>query len=211
MLSLYTTACQKVIRVGLSFKLLFLILISSGLLFYGCSDSNGEIRLLDKDLKTLTNTQKNDLSKKQSSDVKLEISKLEAENKLAIAKVQADNLYEIEKIKSNTTKEVALADAKVRSEDTRVIVYIASITGILLFVLIVLIYLNSKKNREIKLKLHEAELKQQKEIAEQEMEEKRLQMMINLITEDKLPKQMQEELVTLMGKKSNLVIESKNS
>ncbi|MCW8839125.1 MAG: hypothetical protein OQJ77_01600 [Thiovulaceae bacterium] len=196
--------------MALNFKFLLLSLLV--ILFFGCSDSNDKkIQLLDKNYASAQNSQIKNKVQKLEDDIKIEISKIQAQNKLEIAKVEAENKIEIEKVKSSTSKDIALADAKVKTEDTKVIIYIAVIAGILLFTLIVIFYLNNKKNRDMKLKLHEAELKQQKEIAEREMEEKRLQMMINLVTEDKLPKEMQEELVSLMGKKSNLIIESKIS
>lgn len=211
MLKLFTIACQKVIQVALSFKLLFLFSIVFGFIFFGCSDTNKKIQLLDENYQTSTKKETKENIQQQSNDTKIEISKIEAQNKLEIAKVEANNLMEIQKVKSATTKEIALADAKIKSEDTKVTIYIATIVGFLIFVLIVIIYLNSKKNREMNLKLHQAKLKQEKEIADRDLEEKRLQMMIDLVTNDKLPKEMQEELVSLMGKKSNLIIDSKIS
>ncbi|QFR49285.1 hypothetical protein FJR48_05910 [Sulfurimonas lithotrophica] len=194
----------------MSFK--FFLFCFMGVLLIGCSDSNNEkIQLLDKKYASAQNSQIKNKIQKQQDDVKVQISKIQAQNKLDIAKVEAQNKIEIEKVKSSTSKDIALIDAKTKTEDTRVLIYIAVIAGILLFILMIIFYLNNKKNRDIKLKLHQAELKQQKEIAEREMEEKRLQMLVNLVSEDKLPKEMQEELVSLMGKKSNLIIESKIS
>ena len=190
--------------MALNFKLLLLF----ALLFIGCDNIKKVNNHNDKNsTKALTKAE----IQKQESATKLEISKLEAQNKLDIAKVQAQNLLEVEKVKASTTKDIALADARAKSEDTKVIIYIAVIVGFLLFVLILFIYQNSKKNREVKLKLHEAELKQQKELADRELEEKRLQTMVSLVTHDKLSKEMQKELISLMGKKSNLIIESKDS
>lgn len=207
MSNLFTTVCQKVILVALNFKFLYLI---GFVLFISACDSSKKVDSSDIDVLTQKIDLKDDLQKR-NNDTKIEISKIEAQNKLEIAQVQAVNQIEIQKVKSETTKDIALADVKAKSEDTKVIIYISSVVGILLLVLIVLIYKNSKKNRDIKLKLHEAELKQQKDIAEREIEEKRLQMMVDLVTNDKLPKEMQEELVSLMGKKSNLIIDSKIS
>ena len=197
--------------MALNFKFIFFVLSFFVFLFFGCSDSDKRIQLLDENYQQTIKSKNNNEAQKQNNDTKVEISKIEAGNKLEIAKLQANNLFEIQKVKSLTTKEIALADAKIKSEDSRVIIYISSVIGFLLFVLIIIIYLSSKKKAELKLKLQAAELKQQKEIADREMEEKRLEMMINLASEEKLPKEMQEQLVSLMGKKSNLVIESKNS
>lgn len=189
--------------MALNFKFLLLF----ALLFAGCNNTKKESNTTNNETQVSKKTE----IQKQESTTELEISKLEAQNKLDIAKVQAQNLLEVEKVKASTTKDIALADVRSKSEDTKLMIYIAVIVGLLLLVLIWLIYLGGKKRTDAKLKIHEAELKQKKEIAERELEEKRLENLVSLVTHDKLSKEMQKELLSLIDKKSNLVIESKDS
>jgi len=197
--------------VALSFKIFFLISTVLSIVFFGCYDSDQQIQLLDKKYQNTTKIDSKTKPISDPSDLKIQVSNIEAKNKLDIAKIQAQSSLDIEKLKSSTTKELATREVDLKLKDTQLFIYLSIIVGIIVLIAIVLLYQNAKRNRELKLKLQEIELKEKKEIADREMEEKRLQMMINLVSKNKLPKHMQEELVSLMGKKSNLVIESKDS
>lgn len=199
------------IQVALSFKIFFLISTVLSIVFFGCYDSDQQIQLLDKKYQNTTKIDSKTKPISDPSDLKIQVSNIEAKNKLDIAKIQAQSSLDIEKLKSSTTKELATREVDLKLKDTQLFIYLSIIVGIIVLIAIVLLYQNAKRNRELKLKLQEIELKEKKEIADREMEEKRLQMMINLVSKNKLPKHMQEELVSLMGKKSNLVIESKDS
>ena len=197
--------------MALSFKIFFLISTVLSIVFFGCYDSDQQIQLLDKKYQNTTKIDSKTKPISDPSDLKIQVSNIEAKNKLDIAKIQAQSSLDIEKLKSSTTKELATREVDLKLKDTQLFIYLSIIVGIIVLIAIVLLYQNAKRNRELKLKLQEIELKEKKEIADREMEEKRLQMMINLVSKNKLPKHMQEELVSLMGKKSNLVIESKDS
>jgi len=137
---------------------------------------------------------------------KLELQKLNAKTKIEIAKIESTNKLAIAKIDSDTKKEVASTDAKTTIEKSKIesltkkedIAYKLYITLAIIFVALialVLLYLNNKRNRELKNKLHKEQLEHELRVREREHEERRLQKMLELVADGKLAPHLQEQVV----------------
>jgi len=170
--------------------------------FSGCQD----IKQSESQVKVFGN---NNLFKNSTKEAeiknRLEIKKLETQAKVEIAKIQSNSQLEIAKINSKTSKDIANTDADVKIKTTKldvealktkskITLYIAIAFAVVLIIAIIVFYLNSKKNRELKEKLHLKEM----EHKQRELEEKRLHKMLDLIADGKISKDVEKEVLLTM-------------
>jgi preprotein translocase subunit SecG len=140
---------------------------------------------------------------KIEADAKIEIAKIETEGKLKIAKIHAKTEQEKSKSDSLTKITTSKLDAKTKKESMHYMVYIAVAMLFFLTIAIVLLYLNSKKNRELQSKLHEEKLRHEQALHEKELEEKRLHKILDLAAAGKLPSSIEEEVILSISAPKN--------
>ncbi len=205
-------------------RLLYSVLIVSLFLFLtacGESDTHKSISLLGKDStkvnpnslaylsadKSLERKNKIELSKIEAN-AKVKIAKIESENQLSIAKVQAKTQQEIAKSDSLTKITTSKVQASTHKESMQYTVYIVIAVILFLIIALVLLYLNSKKNRELKRQLHEEKLRHEQILKAKEYEEKRLHKILDLAAAGKLPATIEEEVILSISTPKNNLIES---
>jgi len=154
------------------------------------------------------------MSEAQERKNRLEISKIEADAKIKIAQIESQQKLQVAKIDAQTKKEIAKTnsltqlqsselDAKTKKESMRYMVYIALIIVLFLIVVAILLYLNSKKNRELQKKIHEEKLRHEQALKEKELEEQRLHKILDLAANGKLPSSIQEEVILSISSPKN--------
>ncbi|MEA1891537.1 MAG: hypothetical protein U9N33_02355 [Campylobacterota bacterium] len=146
---------------------------------------------------------------KIDADAKIEIAKITSGNELLIAKVNADAQKEVAITDSTTKIQTSKLDVLVKKDDIQNDFYITIAIIAFLLVAILLFYLNSKKNRDIKLKIQQEQLKHEQHLKEREHDEKRLHKMLDLVGKGKLPPEMEVEIITSLTEQKRTLLESK--
>ena len=206
-------------------KLKFIFAAALLLFFVGCGESSKKekISLLHSDT---TKVNPNSLAYRSMSEAqerknRLEISKIEADAKIKIAQIESQQKLQVAKIDAQTKKEIAQTnslaqlqssklDATTKKESMRYTLYIVLIVILFLIIAAILLYLNSKKNRELQRKLHEEKLRHEQALQEKELEERRLHKILELAAHGKLPDSIQEEvLLSISAPKKGNILESK--
>lgn len=201
--------------LALAILALFLIL--------GCQNSSNEKVKLMGDKKNSSKPYIYDKSLENEKDRQnsIELSNINAKTKIEIAKIQAENQVLIAQLQAKTSKEVADTDAKtkittaqidstVKAEGIKSTTYIAIAIIAVIIIALILFYLSSKKNRELKAKLHKEEMDKDILIHERELTEKRLHKMLELVGEGKLSTEMEQEVIkSLTMTPTNKIIEHK--
>jgi len=137
---------------------------------------------------------------------KLEVSKIEANAKIEIEKIKSKNQLNIAKIDAETKKTIAQTDYKAKihtseidartyKENMRYVVYIVIAVVVLIMIAFILMYLNSRKNRELQKHLHEEKLKHEQFLKEKELEEQRVHKLLELIASGKVAKNVEKEVI----------------
>ena len=140
---------------------------------------------------------------------KIEVAKVESKKAVAIAKIDSGTKKDITKQTSKTTLEISKMDTKTKEKQSMISLYIA--IGII-FVLIIGIYLwykHKKKSLEVKAKLEENRLKHEMMIKEKELQEQRIQKVLDLAISGQLPQELQKDFISALTHKENHLIESK--
>ena len=155
--------------------------------------------------------QKDRLSKielsKIDSDTKIKIAEINSGNQLLIAKVNADAQTDIAQTDSTTKIKTSQIDATTKKDDIQSSFNIVIIISLLFAFALLLFYLNSRKNRELKRKLQEDKLQHEKLLKEREYDEQRLHKMLDLVKDGKLSQEMEDEIIASLTKpKTNLLI-----
>ena len=156
--------------------------------------------------------------KQKERETRLELSKIKANTQIEIEKIRSENQLKIAQVQANTTKDVAHTnykakvetskiDALTKKEDTMVIIYITIAVTIILIFGMALLYFNNKKERELKNKLLQDQLRHEEMLREKERQEQRLLKLIELAGDKKLSPKMEEAIILSLGV-SNDVIEA---
>lgn len=140
------------------------------------------------------------------ADTKIKIAKIQNEGQLNIAKVNAKTEQEVIKAKSATKITTSKLDASTKKETMQYSVYIALAVILFLIVALFVLFLNSKKNRELQKELQEEKLRHDKALHEKELEEKRLHKVLDLIADGKIPSSIEEEVLLAISKPKNQLI-----
>ncbi|MEA3227469.1 MAG: hypothetical protein U9P38_00190 [Campylobacterota bacterium] len=144
---------------------------------------------------------------KINSDTQIEIAKIESENRLKIAEIDADAKKDVAHKKSVTeikTSEIDALTSKATMQNrfyiTLAIIFSVTIAFILLFI-------NNKKNRDLKNKLYQDQLRHEEMLKEREYEERRLIKMLDLVSDGKLSPIMEEEIILSLTQPKHKQIE----
>jgi large-conductance mechanosensitive channel len=198
--------------------LLVLFLFLSGC---GESDTHKKVSLLGQDTtkvnpnslaylsadKTLERKNRLELSKIEAN-AKVEIAKIKSENELDIAKVNAQTQQAIAKSDSLTKITTSQVEASTHKESMQYTVYIVIAVIFFLLIALVLLYQNSKRNRELKKELQEEKLRHEQILKEKEHEERRLHKILDLAAEGKLPATIEEEVILSISTPRSKLIDS---
>ena len=208
-------------------KKYLLFLLVSGLFFIGCSSdeqSKRKITVMDADkVKASVNPNAVALRAQQQNQAhkdKVELSKIEANTKIELEKIRSTNELSIAKINAEAKKEMVRQESKakietsqmevaVKKESVRYGVYVAIAVILLLMLGLYLLYLNAKKNRELKKQLHEEKLKHEQFLKEKELEEQRLHKLMELAADGKLPQNIESEVILTISNPKKTIEHSK--
>ena len=201
--------------------LVSLWIVSVFLFFSGCgegsSSQHNRIHLLNPPKTTnITGVNPNSIAHK-SADKALErqnqikLSKIEAEAKVEIEKIRSENQLKIAKINAEAQKNIAQTDMKAKVQTSQIdanthketiqyTVYIVIVIVLLVLAVLVLLYLNGKKNRELKKQLHDEQLRHEQFLKEKELEEQRVHKLLELISSGKVAKNVEKEVILSIAK-----------
>jgi len=201
--------------------LVSLWIVSVFLFFSGCgegtSSQNARVHLLNPPKTTnVTGVNPNSLAHR-SADKALErqnqikLSKIEAEAKVEIERIKSENQLKIAKINAEAQKRVAETDLKSKVQTSQIdanthketiqyTVYIVIVIVLLVLAVFILLYLNAKKNRELKKQLHDEQLRHEQFLKEKELEEQRVHKLLELIASGKVAKNVEKEVILSIAK-----------
>jgi preprotein translocase subunit SecG len=203
-------------------KRLVLVFFVVMLVFVGCSSEKEakKVRLLgDEQVKPVVHPNgvlKQAEQKAQEHKNRVELSKIEANTKIELEKIRSQNELSIAQLNAQTQKEIVKEESKakietsqlevaVKKESVKYGVYVAIGVIILFMLALYLLYLNAKKNRELKKQLHEEKLKHEQFLKEKELEEQRLHKLIELAADGKLPKNIESEVILSLSCSKNII------
>ncbi len=146
---------------------------------------------------------------KIDSNTKIEIAKIKSSNELLIAKVNAKAKTEVAKTDAVAKVQTTQIDALTKKDDIQNQLYITISIIIVAFFALVLLFLNNKKNRELKSKLHQEQLMHEQRLKDREHDERRLHKILELVEKGKLPSDMERDILASLAKPSSTLIESK--
>lgn len=137
---------------------------------------------------------------------KIEMAQIVANSKLEVAKIESVKAVEIAKINSQTQKDVtkqtvssnlemSKIDSKTKDKESMITLYIAIGFLFSLTIGFILWYSHKKKTLEIKAKLEEKRLQYELTIREKELQETRIQKVLELAISGQLPPEMQKDFI----------------
>jgi large-conductance mechanosensitive channel len=190
------------------------------LFFSGCQENRSQhnrIHLLNPPQTTQkTGVNPNSLAYKSADQAlerenRLKLSKIEAQARVEIEKIKSQNKLNIAKINAEAQKRVAETDlkakvqtsqidAKTHKETIQYTVYIVIVIVLLVLAVFILLYLNAKKNRELKKQLHDEQLRHEQFLKEKELEEQRVHKLLELIASGKVAKNVEKEVILSIAK-----------
>ena len=147
-----------------------------------------------------------------AANSKLEVAKIESVKAVQIAKINSQTQKELTEKTENSKVEMSKIDGKTKDKKSMITLYIA--IGFLLSLTIgfILWYRYKKKTLEIEAKLEEKRLQHQLLIKEKELQETRMQKVLDLAISGQLPPEIQQDVLqslTYQGETSkSKVIES---
>jgi uncharacterized membrane protein len=199
------------------------VFLSLLLLFTACGNDkeHQKIKLMDSStLKSGVNP--NSLAyvaqdKEKDRQNKLELSKIEAKTQIELEKIRSQNQLHIATLNAQTQKDIAMNESATKIQTSKLEVdmkregmhygiYIVIAIIILIIIAIFLLYMNAKKNRELKKRLHEEKLLHEQFLKEKELEEQRLHKILDLVAAGKMPQTIEEEVILSISKPQTKMI-----
>jgi len=202
-------------------RVVFLILAT--LLMFGCQEQNQKAKLLGHTNQNIYNPNSLAAISKEKANERanrLEIAKIDASAKIETKKIEAQKDIEIAKIDASTQKEVANSTAvaslkisqidaktKEKASDTFLMV---TVVIVLVFLLVFYLWYKQKKEAtRVKAELEKERLKQEKELKEREFQEQRINKVLELAVDGKLPKEIEKEVIEAIAHTNTTTIEHK--
>lgn len=151
---------------------------------------------------------------------KVEIAQISAKSKLEVAEVESKKAIQIATIESfakkDIAKDTALASVEISKMDTQtkekqsmITLYIAIGAIFALLIMMFLWYRNKKKSLEMQVKLEENRLQHEFAMKEKEMQEQRIQKVLELAISGQLPPELQNEIIKSITNQDKKLIELK--
>jgi flagellar biosynthesis/type III secretory pathway M-ring protein FliF/YscJ len=169
-----------------------IVFLVSVLTFLGCQESKKPYVMGEKNPNSLILKAQENAKQRENL---IELKKLETQANVEIAKIQSAKDIEVAQIDSKTKQNVALTTSSVTKEQTKTNFYIAIALGVVLLIALLLWYLNNKKSRELQAKMHEQKLQNEAMLKVQEMENDRINKLLELYEKGVLPEELQEDLI----------------
>ena len=139
----------------------------------------------------------------------IEIAKIESKKAVFVAKIDNDTKKDIATKTATTTLAVTKLDTQTKEKQSMMYFYISLGFLIALIIGIVLWFLHKKKSLELQMKLEENRLKHELEIKEKELQEQRIQKVLDLAISGQFPQKMQEDVILSLTQNPSKLIESK--
>ena len=186
----------------------YIISITIIIFFGGCQNNRDNVKVFGDQNRTnkhfvsyISNKPKED----SAIQAKIKEKQLELQTQIEVEKIKAKQAVEVATIKSKTSKDIAKTDANTKiattkldvealKEKSKMTLYSSIAFAVVFVIAIIVYYLNSRKNRELKEKLHQQEMIQR----QKELEEKRLHKMLDLIADGKVSKDIEKEVLLTM-------------
>ena len=151
---------------------------------------------------------------------RVKMAEIKANSQIAIAKIESTKAVSVAKIDNETKKDIATKtatttlavtklDTKTKENQSMINLYIALGFLLALVVAIVLWFMHKKKTLELKAKLEENRLKHELEIKEKELQEQRVQKVLDLAISGQLSPEIQKDIIYSITQNSSKLIESK--
>ena len=151
---------------------------------------------------------------------KIDMAQIEANSKLEVAKIESKKAVEIAKIDSVTKKDVSKQEAQksieiskidslTRDKENMIKLYIAIGAIIVAFIGIFVWFHHKRKSLELQMKVEDNRLKHQLMIKEKELQEERIQKVLDLAISGKLPPELQKDFIASLTHQNSKLIESK--
>jgi len=140
---------------------------------------------------------------------KIEIAKIESSKAVEVAKIDSEVKKEIAQKTATTTLEVTKIDSQTKEKESMVNLYIALGFLAALIIGIFLWFRHKRQALEVKTKLEEQRLRQELAIKEKELQEQRIQKVLELAISGKLPQEMQQEVISSLTQPETKVIDTK--
>jgi len=139
---------------------------------------------------------------------KIEIAKIESKKAVNVAKIDSEAQKEIAQKTATTTLEVTKLDTQTKEKQSMFNLYIAIGFLVALLVGILLWFRYKRQELELKTKLEENRLRHELEIKDKELQEQRIQKVLDLAISGHLPQEMQKEVINSLTHADTKVIES---
>ena len=146
---------------------------------------------------------------KISANLKLEVAKLESKKAVEIAKIDSATKKDVTQQTAKTTLEISKMDTQTKDKHSMINLYIALGIIIALLLGIVLWYRHKKKSLEVKEKLEENRLKHELAIKEKELQEQRIQKVLDLAISGQLPQELRKDFLNALTQQDTKIIESR--
>ena len=149
---------------------------------------------------------------------KIKMAEIQANSKIEIAKIESIKAVEVAKINSkvkkdiaqqtaSTTLEVTKLDKETKEQQSMINLYIAIGFLIALLVGIVLWFRHKHKALEVKANLEENRLRHELEIKNKELQEQRIQKVLELAISGQLPQDVQKEVISSLTQPKTKILE----
>jgi len=140
---------------------------------------------------------------------KIEIAKIESLKAVKVAKIDNEAKKDIAEKTATLTLETTKLDTQTKEHQSMIALYIAVGFLVALLIAIILWFRYKRQSLELKTKLEENRLKHELEIKDKELQEQRIQKVLDLAISGQLPQEMQKEVINSLTKPETKVIESK--
>ncbi len=141
---------------------------------------------------------------------KIEIAKIESVKAQEVAKIDSETKKDIAQKTATTTLEVTKLDTQTKKHQSMINLYIAIGFLLALLIGIVLWFRHKRQALELQTRLEERRLRHELEIKEKELQEQRIQKVLDLAISGHLPHEMQKEVINSLTYSKSKEIESKS-
>ncbi|MFK5938371.1 MAG: hypothetical protein QM497_08245 [Sulfurimonas sp.] len=144
-----------------------------------------------------------------AANSKIEVAKVESKKAVKIAQIDSTTQKDVTKQTTKTTLEISKMDTQTKDKQSMINLYIAIGVIIALLLGMLLWYKHKKASLKVKEKLEENRLKHELAIKEKELQEQRIQKVLDLAISGQLPQELQKDFINALTKQDNRLIESK--
>jgi uncharacterized protein YneF (UPF0154 family) len=146
---------------------------------------------------------------KIAANSKIEVAKVESKKAVAIAKIDSTTQKDVTQQASKTTLAISKMDTQTKDKQSIINLYIAISVILTLLVGMFLWYRHKKKSLEIKERLEENRLRHELIIKEKELQEQRIQKVLDLAISGQLPQELQKDFISALTQDNSKLIGSK--